>query len=93
MSPEQKLDTYLIEKAIDSGFIIQSLDNFDENSTTVIVKILHDATYNTSECVQTIIEGCVQKEIFVLYIPTYCPHLSKIRTLYRFINGATTHCQ
>ena len=66
MSPEQKLDTYLIEKAIDSGFIIQSLDDFDENSTTVIIKILHDAPYNTSECVQTIIEGCVQKE-FLYY--------------------------
>ena len=48
MSPEQKLDTYLIEKAIDSGFIIQSLDDFDENSTTVIVRFLHDAPYNTS---------------------------------------------
>lgn len=93
MSPEQKLITYLTEKTINSEFIIQSLDDFTKSLTKVTVIVLDNAPWHKSKYVQTKIEEWEQKGLFLLYLPTYSPHLNKIETLWRFINGATTRYQ
>jgi transposase len=85
MSPEQKLVTYLTEKTINSEFIIQSLDDFAQNLTKVTVIVLDNAPWHRSKYVQTKIEELEKKGLFLLYLPTYSPHLNKIETLWRFI--------
>lgn len=85
MSPEQKLVTYLTEKSIDSQFIIQSLDDFAEKITKLTVVILDNAPWHISQYIQAKIDQWEQKGLFILYLPTYSPHLNKIETLWRFI--------
>ena len=85
MSPEQKLVTYLTEKTINSEFIIQSLDDFTKNLTKVTVIVLDNVPWHKSKYVQTKIQEWQQKGLFLLYLPTYSPHLNKIETLWRFI--------
>lgn len=85
MSPEQKLATYLTEKSIDSQFIIQSLDDFAEKITKLTVVILDNAPWHKSKYVQAKIDQWELKGLFLLFLPTYSPHLNKIETLWRFI--------
>ena len=87
MSPEQKLVTYLTEKSIDSQFIIQSLDDFAKKITKLTVVIIDNAPWHKSKYIQAKIDQWEQKGAFILYLPTYSPHLNKIETLWRFING------
>lgn len=85
MSPEQNLVTYLTEKSVDSQFIIQSLDDFAEKITKVTVIILDNAPWHNSKYVQAKIEQWELMGLFLLYLPTYSPHLNKIETLWRFM--------
>ena len=85
MSPEQNLVTYLTEKSIDSQFIIQSLDDFAEKITKLTVVILDNAPWHVSQYIQEKIDYWEEKGLFILYLPTYSPHLNKIETLWRFI--------
>jgi transposase len=85
MSPEQNLVTYLTEKSIDSQFIIQSLDDFAEKITKLTVVILDNAPWHKSQYIQAKIDQWEQKGLYILYLPTYSPHLNKIETLWRFI--------
>lgn len=85
MSPEQNLVSYLTEKSIDSQFIIQSLDDFAEKITKLTVVIMDNAPWHKSKYVQAKIDQWEQKGLFILYLPTYSPHLNKIETLWRFI--------
>lgn len=85
MSPEQNLVTYLTEKSIDSQFIIQSLDDFAEKITKLTVVILDNAPWHISQYIQAKIDQWEQKGLYILYLPTYSPHLNKIETLWRFI--------
>lgn len=85
MSPEQKLVAYLTEKPIDSHFIIRSLDDFAEKITKLTVVILDNAPWHTSKCIREKIDRWEQKGLYILYLPTYSPHLNKIEILWRFI--------
>ena len=77
MSPEQNLVSYLTEKSIDSQFIIQSLDDFAEKTTKLTVVIMDNVTWHKSKYVQAKIDQWEQKGLFILYLPTYFPHLNK----------------
>ena len=46
---------------------------------------LDNAPWHKSKYVQTKVQEWEQKELFLLYLPTYSPHLNKIETLWRFI--------
>ena len=85
MSPEQKLTAYLTEKTIDSQFIIESLDDFAKKITQLTVVILDNAPWHISKYIQSKIEQWEDVGLFLLYLPTYSPHLNKIETLWRFI--------
>lgn len=85
MSPEQKLTTYVTEKSIDSQFIIAALDDFTNKINKLTVVILDNAPWHTSSYIQSKIDEWEEKGLFLLYLPTYSPHLNKIETLWRFI--------
>jgi transposase len=75
--------TYQTQKNVNSKFIIDSIHQFCGHLTKPTVLVIDNAPTHTSEAFLAEVENWQQKDLYIFFLPTYCPHLNKAETYWR----------
>ena len=71
------------EKAIDAAFVVEQLERFSFLLSRVTVVVLDNARIHTGKKMRERIKAWQRRGLFILYLPTYSPHLNIAETLWR----------
>lgn len=75
--------TYQTKANINSGFLIQAIDDFCQYVEKPTVLVLDNAPVHRSKLVQEQLEKWQIKNLYIFFLPRYCPHLNKAETFWR----------
>lgn len=80
-------DLYAVarEGRLDAAFVIETLDEWAATLTRPTVLVLDNASIHRAAAFQARLADWQEQDLYVLYLPTYSPHLNKIETLWRKI--------
>lgn len=85
LSRKGKLITYTTSSTIDSTFIISCLDEIALRIQRPTVIVLDNAPWHRSQKMKDKEQDWNDKDLYLLYLPTYSPHLNLIEILWRKI--------
>lgn len=77
------LTSYVTEGSIDSQRMVAWLDDYAGGLEGRTVVILDNASYHTSAMTKARIKAWRAAGLYLYFLPTYCPHLNLIETLWR----------
>lgn len=80
-----KLITFATEANIDSDFVVECIDEFCLRVTRPTALVLDNAPWHTSGKMEQKQKEWEEKGVFLVFLPTYSPHLNLIETLWRKI--------
>lgn len=83
LSTHNQLVSYSSEKSIDAHFIIQCLDDFVKKIKKPTVVIMDNAPIHKARKMMEKRKEWENKNLFIFFLPKYCPHLNRIETLWR----------
>jgi transposase len=75
--------TYQTKQNVNSQFIIDSIHHFCGQLTKPTVLVLDNAPTHTSEAFLAEVEKWQEKDLYVFFLPRYCPHLNKAEIYWR----------
>jgi transposase len=75
--------TYQTKQNVNSKFIIDSIHHFCGQLTKLTVLVLDNATTHTSDAFLAEVEKWRQKDLYIFFLPRYCPHLNKAEIYWR----------
>jgi len=75
--------TYQTKENINSKFLISAIDNFCRYVEKPTVLVLDNAPVHRSELLQEQMEKWQTKDLYIFFLPRYCPHLNKAETFWR----------
>lgn len=81
--PDDFRVTYESVADVDSRFPIDSIDDFCRYVEKPTVPVLDNAPTHRSELFLSRLEGWMEKELYVFFLPRYSPHLNKAETYWR----------
>lgn len=85
LSRRGKLITFATEANIDSAYLIECIDEFCLRVTRPTVLVLDNAPWHTSDTMEQKQKEWEAKGVYLMFLPTYSPHLNLIETLWRKI--------
>lgn len=85
LSSDNHLVCYPTEQSTNAAFIIESLDHFASKITKPTVLILDNAPIHKARAFMHKRAQWEAKDLFIFFLPKYCPHLNRIETLWRKI--------
>lgn len=83
MSEANQLRSFQKEGSITTDFIIDSIDAWIPALTKPTVLILDNAPVHQAKKFQEKIPHWQEENLFIFFLPPYCPHFNKIETLWR----------
>lgn len=75
--------TYQTKKNINSKFLISSIDDFCRYVEKPTVLVLDNAPVHRSKLFSEQLEKWQRKDLYIFFLPRYCPHLNKAETFWR----------
>jgi hypothetical protein len=75
--------TYQTKANINSAFLIRSIDDFCRYVEKPTVLVLDNAPVHRSKLFQEQLEKWQTKDLYIFFLPRYCPHLNKAETFWR----------
>jgi hypothetical protein len=75
--------TYQTKENINSRFLISALDDFCQYIEKPTVLVLDNAPVHRSKLFAEQIEKWQKKNLYIFFLPRYCPHLNKAETFWR----------
>ncbi len=75
--------TYQTKENINSRFLISSIDDFCQYIEKPTVLVLDNAPVHRSQLFQKQFEKWQEKDLYIFFLPRYCPHLNKAETFWR----------
>jgi len=75
--------TYQTKDNINSRFLISAIDDFCRYVEKPTVLVLDNAPVHRSKLFQEQLEKWQEKDLYVFFLPRYCPHLNKAETFWR----------
>ena len=85
LSTDNQLVGYPTEQTTNADFIIQCLDDFVTKIKKPTVVIMDNAPIHKAKAMMNKRKEWESKELFIFFLPKYCPHLNRIETLWRKI--------
>lgn len=83
MNKDNQLTTFHKEGSITTDFVLQCLQQWADLLTKPTVLVLDNAPIHQAKSFLAHLEQWQQQNLFVFFLPKYCPHLNKIETLWR----------
>ena len=74
-------------KAIDGEFIFEQLNAFSQSLNKPAVLVLDNARIHKTDKILKHLEQWQQSNLYIFYLPPYCPHLNIAETLWRVMKG------
>ena len=71
------------EKPIDAAFVVEQLERFSFSLSRLTVVVLDNARIHTGKKMCERIKSWQHRGLFLLYLPTYSPHLNIAETVWR----------
>jgi hypothetical protein len=81
--PDNFCVTYESSANINSEFLIKAIDDFCRYIDKPTVLILDNAPMHRSEIFMRQLEKWMKKDLYVMFLPKYSPHLNKAETYWR----------
>ena len=78
-----QVQTFSKEGAINTDFIIASINSFVSTLTKMTVLVLDNARIHHSKIFQEQMIKWENSGLYIFYLPAYSPHLNRIETLWR----------
>jgi len=75
--------TYQTKENINSRFLISAIDDFCQYVEKPTVLVLDNAPVHRSKLFQEQLEKWQQTDLYIFFLPRYCPHLNKAETFWR----------
>jgi transposase len=75
--------TYQTKANMNSAFIIDSINHFCKQLTKPTVLVLDNAPTHTSEAFLAEVDNWHKQELYLFFLPRYCPHLNKAEIYWR----------
>jgi transposase len=75
--------TYQSKQNITSDFIIDSINHFCQQINKPTVLVMDNAPTHRSQAFLAHIEKWYEKDLYIFFLPRYCPHLNKAETYWR----------
>lgn len=83
MSQDNKLVTFEKEGSMKTDFVLMCLQQWADTLIKPTVLVLDNATIHQAKSFQQKIAPWQEQNLFIFFLPPYCPHLNKIETLWR----------
>lgn len=83
LSNQGKLITYVRKENTDSDYVIACINDLCSKITRLTVLVLDNASWHTSKKIQGMLQQWAKKELYIIFLPPYSPHLNLIETLWR----------
>lgn len=83
LSQDNRLVTFEKEGSIKTDFVLSCLQQWADTLVKPTVLVLDNATIHRAKSLQQKIEQWQEQNLFIFFLPPYCPHLNKIETLWR----------
>ena len=83
LSTNNHLVSYPTEQNTNADFIIQCLDDFVTKINKPTVVIMDNAPIHRAKTMMNKRKEWETKNLFIFFLPKYCPHLNRIETLWR----------
>jgi transposase len=75
--------TYQTKVNMTTRFIIESINHFCAQLTKPTVLVLDNAPTHTSEAFLAEVDKWHKQDLYIFFLPRYCPHLNKAETYWR----------
>jgi hypothetical protein len=85
MTPDCKLCSWMVEGSINSDAVIDFLDQFTTQITKKTIVVIDNAPIHRSKKFMAKIAEWKQLDLFIYFLPPYCPELNLIEILWRQI--------
>lgn len=83
MNPGNKLISFPKEGSIKTDFVLESLQQWVDTLLRPTGLVLDNAPIHQAKRFLAKQEEWQEKNLFIFFLPAYCPHLNKIETLWR----------
>ena len=83
LSTDNRLISYPTEQNTNADFIIKCLDNFKTKIKKPTVIIMDNAPIHRAKKMMAKRKEWEKENLFIFFLPKYCPHLNRIETLWR----------
>lgn len=83
MSQDNKLFSFQKEGSINTDFVLASLQQWVDTLRKPTVLVLDNASIHQAKCFLEKAKQWQENNLFIFFLPKYCPHLNKIETLWR----------
>lgn len=83
LSTNNELVSYPTEQRTNAQFIIQCLDDFVKKIDKPTVLIMDNAPIHKAKIMMAKRKEWEEKDLFIFFLPKYCPHLNRIEILWR----------
>ena len=83
LGTNNRLVSYSTEERTNAAFIIQCLDDFIKKIDKPTVVIMDNAPIHRAKIMMEKRKEWEKKNLFLFFLPKYCPHLNRIETLWR----------
>jgi transposase len=83
LGTDNRLVSYPTEECTNAAFIIRCLDDFVTELKKPTVIIMDNAPIHRAKAMMEKRKEWEDKDLFIFFLPRYCPHLNRIETLWR----------
>lgn len=83
LGTDNRLVSYPTEECTNAAFIIRCLDDFVTKIKRPTVIIMDNAPIHRAKAMMEKRKEWEDKDLFIFFLPKYCPHLNRIETLWR----------
>lgn len=83
LSTNNHLVSYPTQQNTNADFIIKCLDDFVSKINKPTVVIMDNAPIHKARIIMDKRKEWEEKNLFIFFLPKYCPHLNRIETLWR----------
>lgn len=81
--PDNLALTYQTKENINSQFLISAIEDFCQYVEKPTVLVLDNAPVHRSKLFQEQLEKWQERDLYIFFLPRYCPHLNKAETFWR----------
>jgi transposase len=85
LNKDNRLATFQKEGSITTDFVINSIEKWLETVSKPTVLVLDNAPIHQAKAFLARLAQWQEKNLFIFFLPAYCPHLNKIETFWRKI--------
>ena len=80
-----RLDPYVVQGSIDADIVITCMNSFSKKLTRPTTVVIDNSPLHTSGAFQAMIPEWEKKNLYLWFLPAYCPELNLIEILWKKI--------